>query len=235
MTELALAAIFFLVTHLGIAGTPIRGLLVRLVGERFYLIGYALLSLFAISWLADAYKVAPYVETWGQLYGLQSAALVLMLPAFLLVVVGLTTPSPTLVGAEGLLDKDDVVTGILRVTRHPFLMGVGLWALVHLVVNGDLASLMLFGSMFLLVSVGAFSIDTKRAMSMGEKWREFANQTSVIPFVAIAQGRNQFETGELGWWRIILAIVAYAAFMHFHADLFGVKPFGGLEAQLIDR
>lgn len=229
MTELALAAIFFLVTHLGIAGTPMRGMLVGLVGERVYLIGYALLSLFAISWLADAYKVAPYVETWGQLYGLQSAALVLMLPAFLLVVVGLTTPSPTLVGAERLLAEEGVVKGVLRVTRHPFLMGVALWALVHLIVNGDLASLILFGSMFLLVSVGAFSIDTKRAATMGEQWRVFANQTSVIPFVAIVQGRNRFEAGELGWWRVLLAILAFAAFMHFHADLFGVKPFAGLE------
>ncbi|MBT8445050.1 MAG: NnrU family protein, partial [Gammaproteobacteria bacterium] len=151
MTELALAAIFFLVTHLGIAGTPVRGFLVRLVGERIYLGVYAVVSLFAISWLADAYKVAPYAETWGQLYGLQPVALVLMLPAFLLVVVGLTTPNPTLVGAEGLLEEKDVVKGVLRVTRHPFLMGVGIWALVHLVVNGDLASLILFGSMFVLV------------------------------------------------------------------------------------
>lgn len=229
MTELALAAIFFLVTHLGIAGTPLRGMLVGVVGERIYLLGYALISLFAISWLVDAYKVAPYVETWGQLYGLQTVALVLMLPAFLLVVIGLTTPSPTLVGAEALLEKGDVVQGILRVTRHPFLMGVGLWALTHLVVNGDLASLLLFGSLFVLVAVGAFSIDTKRAATMGGQWREFAEQTSVIPFVAIVQGRNRFEFGELGWWRVILAIVAYAAVLHFHADLFGVKPFAALE------
>ncbi|MFW2404007.1 MAG: NnrU family protein [Gammaproteobacteria bacterium] len=232
MTELALAAIFFLVTHLGIAGTPLRGMVVRLVGERIYLGIYAVISLFAISWLADAYKVAPYVETWGQLYGLQPAAMALMLPAFLLVVIGLTTPSPTLVGAEGLLEKADVVKGILRVTRHPFLMGVALWALVHLIVNGDLASLMLFGCMFVLVTVGALSIDTKRVATMGEQWREFANQTSVIPFVAILQRRNRIEFGELGAWRILLAIAAFAAFMHFHVDLFGVKPFAGLEQPL---
>jgi uncharacterized membrane protein len=34
--------------------------------------------------------------------------------------------------------------GIVRVTRHPFLTGVGLWALVHLIGDGDVASLVFF-------------------------------------------------------------------------------------------
>lgn len=228
MTELALAAVFFLGTHLGLAGTPLRGTLTDLIGERLYLVGYVLLSLVAISWLADSYKVAPYVETWGQLSALQPAALVLLLPAFLLVVIGLTTPSPTLVGAEGLLGRERLVTGVLRITRHPFLMGVAIWSLVHLIVNGDVAGLILFGSMLVLSVVGAYSIDAKRAAKMGEQWRDFAAQTSVIPFVAILQGRNRFVLGELGWWRIALAIVAYAAFLHFHARLFGVSPISTL-------
>jgi protein-S-isoprenylcysteine O-methyltransferase Ste14 len=36
--------------------------------------------------------------------------------------------------------------GIVRVTRHPFLIGVGLWAVVHLVANGDVASFIFFGA-----------------------------------------------------------------------------------------
>ena len=154
----------------------------NLVGERIYLVGYSVLSLVAISWLADSYKVAPYVETWGQLYALQPVALLLMGLSFLLVVTGLTTPSPTLVGAEGLLGKKDVVRGVLRITRHPFLMGVALWAIAHLIVNGDLAALILFGSLLLLVVPGAYSIDAKRAAKMGDQWKHFAAQTSVIPF-----------------------------------------------------
>lgn len=228
MAELLLAAVFFLATHLGIAGTPMRGALVSILGERLYLGAYALLSLIAISWLADSYKVAPYVETWGQLYILQPLALALMLPAFLLVVIGLTTPSPTLVGAEGLLERENVTTGVLRITRHPFLMGTALWALTHLLVNGDVAALILFGSLLLLVVIGAYSIDGKRADKMGEQWDAFAAQTSVIPFVAIAQGRNRFELGELGWWRIVIAVAIFFATLHFHTGLFGVSPIASL-------
>ena len=224
MTELFLYSLLFVGAHLGIAGTPLRGFIVGKIGEGFYLVVYAVISLVTISWMADAYKVAPYVETWGQVYALQPVALVLMVLAFFLVVVGLTTPSPTLVGAEGLLDKENPVRGILRITRHPFLMGVTLWALTHLVVNGDLAGLILFGLMTVLCVVGAFSIDQKRRAKLGDKWNEFAAQTSVVPFVAIIQGRNRLALGELGWWRILLALVGFLAMLMFHSRLFGVSP-----------
>lgn len=229
MIELLFFSLLFVGTHLGIAGTPLRALIVSKTGEGVYLIAYAAISLLTISWMVDAYKVAPYMETWGQLYALQPVVLVLMFLAFLLVVIGLTTPSPTLVGAEGLLEKSDAVRGILRITRHPFLMGVTVWALTHLVVNGDLAALILFGAMMVLCLVGAFSIDQKRRAKLGDSWADFATQTSVMPFAAILQGRNRLAIGELGWWRILLAIAGFAAMLHFHAGLFGVSPITAVE------
>ena len=228
MIELALAALLFVGTHLGIAGTPLRGHLVAWIGEGPYLIGYAVISLVTISLLSDAYKAAPYQETWGQLYALQPVALVLMFVAFLLVVVGLTTPSPTLVGAEALLNKEQPVTGILRVTRHPFLMGVSLWALTHLVVNGDVAGLILFGSLLVLCALGALSIDAKRRAKLGSQWTDFVGRTSVLPFGAILQGRNRLVWRELGWWRLLLATLGFGVMLYFHADLFGVSPVAAL-------
>jgi uncharacterized membrane protein len=228
MIELIFFSLLFVGTHLGIAGTPLRAALVGKLGEGVYLIGYAIISLLTISWMVDAYKVAPYVETWGQLYALQPVALALMLLAFFLVVVGLTTPSPTLVGAEDLLDKENPVRGVLRITRHPFLMGVTLWALTHLVVNGDAAGLVLFGAMVVLCMVGAFSIDQKRREKLGDKWNDFASQTSVIPFAAILQGRNRLVLGELGWWRILLALAGFLGFLMYHARLFGVSPISSM-------
>ena len=55
------------------------------------------------------------------------------------VVIGLTTPNPTAVAQEGRVGQPP--RGIVRITRHPFLTGVGLWALLHLISNGDVASL----------------------------------------------------------------------------------------------
>lgn len=222
MTNLILAAVFFVGTHLGISGTRVRDLLVTWLGERPYLIGYSVLSLITLVWLVEAYKVAPHVELWGQLYALRPVAVVVMLVAFILAVTGLTTPSPTLAGAERLVGQAGIVRGVLRITRHPFLSGVALWATIHLLVNGDLAALVLFGSLGVLAGFGALSIDAKRARLLGAEWDAFKSQTSALPFLAIVQGRNRLAVGEVGWWRLLSAVVAFAGFLYFHGGIFGV-------------
>ena len=53
--------------------------------------------------------------------------------------------------------------------RHPPSVpsGVALWAAGHLLVNGDLASLILFGSLLVLAIFGPLSIDAKRRRALG--------------------------------------------------------------------
>jgi uncharacterized membrane protein len=147
-----------------------------------------------------------------------------MLPAFLLVVIGLATPNPTSVGQEARIAQDP--QGIVRVTRHPFLTGVGLWALVHLIANGDWASLVFFGTFAVVAGTGTVSIDAKRRRNQGDAaWQAFAARTSILPFVAILQGRNGFNADEIGGWRALLGLVAYALMLGGHSRLFGVSAF----------
>jgi uncharacterized membrane protein len=110
---------------------------------------------------------------------------------------------------------------MVRITRHPFLWGVALWAVVHLIVNGDLASLILFGSLLVLAVGGTVSIDAKRRRNFGDQWTRFANATSNVPFVAIAGGRNRLGAAlaEIGVWRSMAAILAYAAAFYLHGRL----------------
>ena len=58
------------------------------------------------------------------------------------VVVGVSTPNPTKVGMDSQLTREVQARGMTRITRHPFLWGTALWALVHFVINGDAASSM---------------------------------------------------------------------------------------------
>ncbi len=67
----------------------------------------------------------------------EPAQIVLMLSALLLVVLGLTTPNPTSVAQQGLAAQPP--NGVVRITRHPFLVGVFVWAAVNLIGNGDIA------------------------------------------------------------------------------------------------
>jgi uncharacterized membrane protein len=169
--------------------------------------------------MAYAYRHAPTVPTWGLVFGFRPAAYLLVLIAFISVVIGLTTPSPTQVGKESQLSRGpEVARGVFRVTRHPFLWGVALWALVHLIVNGDLASLILFGSLLVLALAGTAVIDAKRQRGFGERWTQFAAVTSNVPFAAIAAGRNRLgpALAEIGIWRPLVAIVLYALAFYLH-------------------
>ena len=116
----------------------------RDIGRNGYRIGFSIATVTGLGWLVAAYNRAPYLVTWAMLEWWKPMAIILMLPAALLAVIGLTTPNPTSVGQEGRVGQPP--QGIVRVTRHPFLTGVGLWALVHLIGNGDVASLFFFAT-----------------------------------------------------------------------------------------
>jgi uncharacterized membrane protein len=224
MASLLMAAVFFDGIHFFVAGTGLRGTIVRKIGEEAFQGLFSVLSLVGIFWLSRAYGQAVYVELWGQVQALKSAALVVMLLAFFFVVLGLTTPNPTAVRGGALLQEKEPAHGIQRMTRHPFLWGVVLWSFTHLVINGDLASLIFFGAFLLLALAGPVSIDRKRKQAFGDAWDRFAAVTSNVPFMAIVEGRNSLRFGELGWWRVVLAVVLYGFFLHIHKTLFGVSP-----------
>jgi uncharacterized membrane protein len=191
MTMLFLAALFLPLSHLGISSTAIRSVLVERLGERSYQAFYSLLSFAAFAWLIVAYRRAESLPIWTTPDPVRLTVLPLVLLAFLLVVVGLTTPNPTAVGAEALFDRPNIARGILRITRNPFLWGTSLWALAHIAVTGDLASVLFFGSIATLGLLGASLLDAKKARRHGEGWERFAAVTSNVPFRAILEGRQQ--------------------------------------------
>jgi uncharacterized membrane protein len=227
VTSLFLAAVFLPVSHFGISSTRLRDLLVARLGERGYLAAYSLLTAAAFAWLVSAWRGAPFVVLWHAPPALRGVVFAVVLAAFLLLVPGLSTPNPTTVGQAGLLERPDVVRGILRITRNPFLWAVALWAGAHVLATGDLAGLLLFGSVGTLGLAGAPLLDAKKARRLGERWRPFAAATSSVPFAAIVAGRQRLDFSEIGLARVTLALALFALALWGHRWAFGVSPLPG--------
>ena len=211
MISLLAAGIFFVGIHIFVSGTPLRGRLVGVMGERPYQGMFALLSLIGIVWLIWAYGETDGALVWELPAAVRHLSMLLTVFAGLLVVIGLTTPMPTTMGSENLLRSESPARGIVRVTRHPFLCGVALWAFAHLLVNGDSASIILFGTFLVLACVGPFLIDRKRALAFGDQWQAFAEATSSVPFWAIIQKRNRLIVSEISFLRPLAAGLAIGA------------------------
>ncbi|HEY4123563.1 MAG TPA: NnrU family protein [Rhizomicrobium sp.] len=229
MDMLFAAAAVFLAIHFLVSGTRVRDAIVSVIGEGPYMGLFSLASLAAIFWLVISYNDAQAGSDNARLYdlgvGVKHLAMPVVLLAFLIGVPGLFTPNPTSIRQEGVATKPDAVKGIVAVTRHPFLWGVVLWSAMHLALNGDQASVVLFGTFFVLALLGPLSIDAKRKRKMGAAWDGFAARTSNVPFAAVLSGRAKLKWGEILDWRMAVAVLLFVVVLFGHASVIGVSPF----------
>lgn len=223
IAHLVLATLAFLLTHL-VTSTPVRGSLVEAIGEKAYLGAYSAVSFITIGWMAWAYLRAPYQPLWN-IPGVKLWPLAVMPVAFILLAAGVMTKNPSAVGQSGALRGEEPARGIIRVTRHPVMWGIALWAAVHVLARGDLASLVFFGGFLVLALAGTALIDARKADALGEEWARFAAVTSNVPFSAIVEGRNRFAAAEIGIKRVGVGLALFAAVLAAHPWLFGVRAY----------
>src|SRR6266404_3500230 len=126
-----LGLVLFLGVHTLTTQRELRARLIASAGEGGYKIGYALASvagLALIVWGFAHYRATGMWEVWTPPTVRKHIAAALMLPAVILVV------------AAYLRGR------IYTTVKHPMLTGIKLWAAAHLLANGDLGSIILFGS-----------------------------------------------------------------------------------------
>lgn len=225
MGMLIASGLFFIGIHICISSTPLRGWLIQRIGARPYQGVFSLLSLAGLIWMIWAYISAPGIELGQPPAALMFIAMLLSMAGIWLAVLGIVSPNPTALEQEKLLASPEPARGIVRITRHPFMFGFAIWALAHMLLNTDTASLVFFGTFLVLAGLGPRLIDVKKAKAFASQWPDFARVTSVIPFAAIARGRNQFISHEIGWWRPLAALLAVFLLMYFHGFLFGAPLF----------
>ena len=126
-----LGLVLFPGVHLLTTRRELRASIVKAMGEGAYKIIYSLVSiagLVLIIWGFGHYRAAGMIPVWTPPTAFKHITVALMLPAVILVVAS-------------------YIRGRIYTTlKHPMLAGVKLWAFAHLLANGDLGSIILFGS-----------------------------------------------------------------------------------------
>ncbi|MDP6428965.1 MAG: NnrU family protein [Rhodospirillales bacterium] len=212
MTEFLLSVAAFIAAHVLPAFPRARGALVRRLGERTYLILYSGLSLALLIWLGFAFQGAPVIELWPQTQWARWLPALVMAVACPLLIGGLFAANPfSLTFSRKIFDADR--PGLIGLVRHPVFWATGLWAAVHIPVNGEAVPVILFSLLLLLSLYGPRALAAKRRKSMDEAdWRQLTGQRRSF------RGANGWPAGILGGGALYLLL------LYVHQAVIGVSP-----------
>jgi uncharacterized membrane protein len=222
LVSLTIAGLAFCGSHVLLSSSGLRGSLQDQLGERGFLAVYSVTALATFAWFLMAYAHAPTIILWPRQMWTALIPVVAMPLASILLVAGYTTPNPTAVAMERLARADDPAPGILRVTRHPVMWAIGLWAVSHIFANGDVRSLIFFGALAGLSLGGTLLIDRKKRLALGSDWSRLAQITSNLPFAALATGRARMRWRDVSLLRLFAGLLLYVVLFRGHAIITGV-------------
>lgn len=187
MLLLALGLVLFIAIHLVPTQTELRTALVTSFGEVAYKVIFALVALAGLTLIAMGYhklQVMPgknpvlwYPPVWTK-----HVAFTLMLPAMILLAAAY------------------IPSRIRTAVKHPMLAAIKIWALAHLLANGDLGSLVLFGTLLAWAVLDRISV--KRRGAMGPLGA--AQATSILNDLAVLALGMALYAGMLFWGHRLL-------------------------------
>jgi len=188
--------ITFAVAHSGLAALRPWG--EKQVGARLYRVFFALVSLplavvLVIYFIRHRYDGLQFWNLQG-IPGIEASVWALSAISFLFLY-----PATFNLLEIAAVQKPEVhlyETGIIRITRHPQMVGQVIWCLAHTLWLGT--SFMVVTSLGLILHhlFGVWHGDRRLTARYGKSFEILKSRTSIVPFLAILQGRQTFEFKE---------------------------------------
>lgn len=203
---LFLGLALFMVPHLLGGMHAVRSGIVGAIGDLGYKGVHSVLSLIGLVLIVIGFGGREFVPVYEPPLALRPAPLVLMPLSFIL-----------FFGAY--------LGGFKRITRHPMAWGIVLFAVAHLLVNGDVASVALFGSFLVFGLVSQTLSDQRKAADDPEGWAKLSAETSAVPFLAMIRGVDYAGPRGGILLGVIVGIVVTVAVAWAHPYLFGTFPY----------
>ncbi|HSR55001.1 MAG TPA: NnrU family protein [Alphaproteobacteria bacterium] len=215
-TPLIAATAAFVLGHFVMSSMPIRTALMVPLGQKGFLAVYSLYAIGTFIWMNIAYTRAPFEDLWGDPHWARWVSVLVMPLAAVLFAAGAATAHPWAVRVGNQPDQGREPRGIQKVTRHPVLWAIAIWAALHLAANGDQASLIFFGGILALCLIGVAHMEARKRAEGGAAWEGFAARSSVIPFAALVSGRAKVTLSEIGWGRLAAGLILYFILLFGH-------------------
>lgn len=143
--------------------------------------------------------------------------LIVMLPVCLTLSLAIARPNPFSFGDTRNEAFDPAHPGIVRLHRHPLLLALALWAAAHVVPNGDLAHVILFGTFAGFAMLGQRLIDRRKRRAMGTDWDRLRAAFRRSRLIDLRFSRNVIA-------RVAAGVTLYLLLISAHPLLFGVSP-----------
>lgn len=213
----ALAFAGFFATHTIPVRPRAKAALQRRLGVRGFTLAYSVLSLVMLGVVISAAAHAPYVQLWPQADWHYYVVAVGMFTVCVLLALSIGRPNPFSFGGQNNAAFDPVNPGIVRLSRHPLLVALALWAGLHLLPNGDVAHVIMFGVFLTFALLGRKIIDRRNRRLMGaERWSALLREVQATPLAL----RIHDEPGT--WIRFALGVLAYILLILLHPVILGV-------------
>lgn len=212
--EFATAFVLFFLSHSLPTRPPLREWLQARLGRAGFTLAYSVLSLGMLGWLIGAAGRAPHVTLWDWAPWQAHVPILVMLPVCLLMGLSIARPNPFSFGGARNDRFDPTHSGIVRFTRHPLLLALALWAMAHIVPNGDLAHVILFGTFAGFALLGSRIIDRRKRRALGPEWQRMRDEVRATP-------RWPVRFAPL---RLLGGLALYVGLILLHPVLFGVSP-----------
>ena len=138
-------------------------------------------------------------------------------PVCLILALSIGRPNPFSFGGARNDQFDPARPGIVRLSRHPLLAALALWAAAHVVPNGDLAHVILFGTFAAFALLGGRLIDRRKRREMGPEWQRMHDRVVDAPLLSASPSGGTLL-------RLVAGTALYGALLWAHPFLFGVSP-----------
>lgn len=211
--EFIAAFVVFFVSHSTPTRPNVKSRIVGVIGPVGFTLAYSMLSTAILTWIIIAAGRAPYVELWAWAPWQNHVPLTGMLLATLIISMTFGQPNPLSFGGwnNDRFDPDDA--GLIGWIRHPLLVVLLIWSLAHMIPNGNLAHVIVFGLFAGFSLLGMRIIDIRSRRILGDQeWERLAHT------------KRQFKPTRQGLTRLAIGTVIYLILLYLHEPVIGISP-----------